>query len=197
MSKHTAWVQTYTGKRVSPFTLDPATIDIIDIAHSLAMQCRFNGHIKQLYSVAQHSINASYLVHPSHALEALLHDAAEYLIGDLARPIKQQIPSYAALDDLVTAGIAAKYRLDTRDETTAAVKLADNWLVIEEARIFLKDDLTSEWGIEQPELEGDEPRLYWEPIPPDVCRELFLLRFEELWAARSRTALPRYRGPRT
>jgi len=179
-----AWVQTFTGKKATPFMFDADSIDILDIAHSLAIQCRYNGHINTFYSVAQHSINASYLVYPDIALEALLHDAAEYLIGDLARPIKQQVPEYQHLDALVTQAINRRFELRDDPDTIARVKLADNWLVVAEARRYMRDDLTGDWGLEQPELDGDEPPLYWQPIAPDVCRELFIMRFDELWAAR-------------
>ncbi len=54
--KTTDWIQTFTGKKFFPLTPDPELICIEDIAHSLSMQCRYNGHSKQFYSVAQHSV---------------------------------------------------------------------------------------------------------------------------------------------
>jgi hypothetical protein len=51
-----AWIQTYTGKKFYPLTATIDDIDIEDIAHSLSMQCRFNGHCYVFYSVAEHSV---------------------------------------------------------------------------------------------------------------------------------------------
>src|ERR1035437_8999101 len=51
-----AWIQTYSGRRFCPLSPNPDAIVLQDIAHSLAMQCRFNGHCKKFYSVAQHSV---------------------------------------------------------------------------------------------------------------------------------------------
>ena len=54
-----AWIQTYTGKKFFPLAARPADVDIRDIAHALAMKCRFNGHCRVFYSVAEHSIRVS------------------------------------------------------------------------------------------------------------------------------------------
>lgn len=49
------WIQTYSGKKFEPLNPSIDSIDIIDIAHSLSMICRFNGHSQRFYSVAEHS----------------------------------------------------------------------------------------------------------------------------------------------
>lgn len=89
----------YTG----PLPADLITID--DIAHALSMQCRFNGHTRTFYSVAQHSLNCALAALEHHGvrdanalLAVLLHDAAEAYIGDIIRPYKKLI------DDAVSAG---------------------------------------------------------------------------------------------
>ena len=77
--------------------LHPDDVNIVDIAHSLAMQCRFTGHTKVFYSVAQHSVLVSKLLERrgcDHAtvLWGLMHDAAEaYLVGDVATPVKKSL----------------------------------------------------------------------------------------------------------
>lgn len=88
-----AWILTFTGRRAWP--LDPRSQDICieDIAHALALTCRFTGHCREFYSVAQHSVLVSHYVsdHDGDAglqLAALLHDAAEAYLPDLAKPIK-------------------------------------------------------------------------------------------------------------
>ncbi len=83
-----AVIQTYTGRGFNPFCPDPHLICIEDIAHSLSLLCRFNGHCKTFYSVAEHSVWVSRLVAPEYALWGLLHDAGEAYFGDVMSPLK-------------------------------------------------------------------------------------------------------------
>lgn len=87
----TTWMQTYTGRKFEPMTPTLDQFDIQDIAHALSMICRFGGHTKRFYSVAEHSVHVSHHCHPDDALAGLLHDAAEAYVGDLIRPIKHQV----------------------------------------------------------------------------------------------------------
>jgi len=88
MKRKGSWIQTYTGRAFWP--LDPREEEICleDIAHSLSHQCRFAGHTREHYSVAQHSVLVANLVPSQHALWGLLHDASEAYLVDLPRPIK-------------------------------------------------------------------------------------------------------------
>ncbi len=87
-------IKTWCGRRVNPLALMPADVLIMDIAHSLARQCRYQGHTGGFLSVARHSIEVSqYLVdhgRPDLALHGLLHDASEAYLGDVPRPMKHQ-----------------------------------------------------------------------------------------------------------
>src|SRR5271165_4859950 len=85
----TGWIQTYTGKKFFPMDPKPEDICIEDIAHSLSMICRFTGHSREFYSVAQHSVYVSELCSEQWMLHGLLHDAEEAYTNDLARPIKR------------------------------------------------------------------------------------------------------------
>lgn len=182
------WIQTYSGIQFTPFDVKPEDISIEDIAHSLSMQCRFNGHVFRFYSVAQHALNASYIVPEQYAMEALLHDAAEYIIGDLARPIKAEIPQYKHIDRDLTSAIEHAFALDHSDGAHAAVKIADNWLVHEEADRYLKHDLKEFWDWPKPTLEVPEsPDLIWGYLAPGETYPLFMERFYELSSARLRT----------
>lgn len=69
----------------------PDQIDIIDIAHSLSMMCRFNGHIQRFYSIAEHSWYVSVLAPAMWRPYFLLHDACEYLYQDLSKPLKHAL----------------------------------------------------------------------------------------------------------
>ncbi len=83
-------IQTYMGNQIDPLNPDPKDVDIRDIAHSLALQCRFTGHTREFYSVAQHSVLVSTMVPERDRVWAILHDATEAYLADLARPIKLQ-----------------------------------------------------------------------------------------------------------
>jgi len=96
------WIQTYTGVRFDLLVPTPEMVELDDIAHALSMLCRFTGHTKFFYSVAEHSYQVSVLVENycrriglsakdgAHAgLEALLHDASEAYVGDVSRPLKK------------------------------------------------------------------------------------------------------------
>lgn len=82
-------IVTYTGKVFDLLNPKPEMVCIEDIAHSLAYQCRYAGHTRKFYSVAQHCIlMADNPDLPGDPLQKLLHDAAETYIGDMAKPWK-------------------------------------------------------------------------------------------------------------
>lgn len=104
------FIRTYTGIYMNVFEPTLEMICIEDIAHSLSMQCRFGGHLPIFYSVAQHSLNCSYLIEDSHLkLEALLHDASEAYLLDIPRPIKNNLPNYKHIESGLMNLIATKF----------------------------------------------------------------------------------------
>lgn len=84
-----ARIQTYSGLMVDPLHLSIQDIRLEDIAHALSNLCRFTGHVKRFYSVAEHSVRCSWLVDSVLAPFALLHDASEAYLQDISRPLKQ------------------------------------------------------------------------------------------------------------
>ena len=164
------WMQTHSGLAFYP--LDPAPEDIVptDIAHSLAMQCRYNGHVKRFYSVAEHCVLMSdfILADVSYsgadarelALWALLHDAAEAYIGDMVRPLKINMPAFVALDELVTAAVARRFALDDA-AIPSAVKTIDTRILLDERAALLGDSPRS-WALGDLEPLGVKIR-NWEP----------------------------------
>ena len=89
------FIQTLSGRRVNPLDAAPEDIDPVDIANALANLCRFGGHSRGFYSVAQHSVIVCDLLEEQGAtadelMAALLHDAAEAYLGDLPHPIKHR-----------------------------------------------------------------------------------------------------------
>lgn len=160
--------------------LDPAgsAFTIGDIAHALSHICRYTGHTRAFYSVAQHSVLVSYQVPAEHALAGLLHDAAEAFIGDVAKPLKRLLPEYQALEARVEAAVLARFGLPP--ELPACVKQADLVLLLTEKRDLMPACRNSEWAIEG--VQPMERRIV--PWAPELAHSAFLRRFEELtWPA--------------
>lgn len=114
MSRTGDWILTYSGRRFWPLDPDPEDIDIVDIAHALSNQCRFSGHTKFHYSVAQHSVLVSLNVPLKVAMWGLLHDAAAVYLVDLPRPIKRSPDLgeiYQHYEDKLLHAIAEKFCL--------------------------------------------------------------------------------------
>lgn len=159
------------------FPLDPRLEDIkiTDIAHSLAMQCRFNGHILRFLSVAEHSVNVSYQVPEEDALEGLLHDAAESYVGDLIRPLKMltEFGHFKVMEAGWEVVIAQKFGL--RFPYPPSVKRADEAVVAAEiAQLRRNHDanlLHDDSVIANIKIEG------WSPAEAEMR---FLGRFLEL-----------------
>lgn len=102
-------IRTYSGIYFNVFDPDVALIKIEDIAHSLAMQCRFNGHTKSFYSVAQHSVWVAERVPVKQKKAALLHDGSEAYLSDIPSPIKKYFTQYHKIEDDVMIAIAKRF----------------------------------------------------------------------------------------
>jgi uncharacterized protein len=116
-----AWQRMLSGRRLDLLDPTPVDIEIEDIAHGLAFVARWNGqtHGDYAYSVAEHSLLVETLfarLNPKAPtkwkLAALLHDAPEYVIGDMISPVKAAVgPGYGALDERLTAAIHIRFGL--------------------------------------------------------------------------------------
>lgn len=126
------WLQTYTGKQFWIDDPDPDSICIADIAHALAMQCRYNGHCLHFYSVAEHSVWVSRHVPEEFRLKALLHDASEAYLSDIVRPVKPQIKGYVEIEERLQNAIYEKFGLPPG--MPPEVKAADNSILVDEKR---------------------------------------------------------------
>lgn len=164
-----SWLQTYLGNR---FIFEgPFNFDIKDIAHSLSLQCRFNGHCKEMYSVADHSLHVSQRC--KHKLWGLLHDAAETYISDIVTPFKHNPRWYEFLkeiEDEITKAIAIKFDLPW--PVPAEVKVVDIRMWATEQRDLMNKPLF-DWTID---VEPYPERIF----SRGVVEDLFLRRFYQL-----------------
>jgi 5'-nucleotidase len=117
------YIRTFTGAKFYPLDPDPDFVRIEDIAHSLSLVCRWAGHVPHFYSVALHSIHVSRMVDSGQALAALLHDASEAYLGDMAKPVKLDMPDYNLAENRLMSTIALALGFDF--PLTDQVKKAD------------------------------------------------------------------------
>lgn len=139
-SEYKGWIATYTGKAFSVMSPDATRISIHDIAHALSNSCRWTGHVRRFYSVAQHSVLvAKWLKDNGHNEETqllgLLHDASEAYISDISRPVKEHLANYGTIEAALMKVILAKYDMP---ELWSAIKVADDALLVTEWRDLMR-----------------------------------------------------------
>jgi len=180
-----AWIQTYTGKMVRIFDFDESQVCIEDIAHALSRQCRFGGHCRPFYSVAEHSVRVYNLMTSMYnslgtincytKFFALMHDAAEAYLGDMPRPIKKVCPWYGEIEENVMQVILLEFKIEHYSDVNKfvdrdLVQLADDILLVTERRDLMT--LTNEnWGMARTVLPLKNTII---PYCPDEAKRLFL-----------------------
>lgn len=164
---------TFLGNRYYPLEGRIDQLDIEDIAHGLAYQCRFNGQTSDFYSVAQHSILVAQLLPDHLQLAGLLHDAGEAFLGDLVSPIKALLPDFSRLEQAVSAQIAMHFAVNF---DAPAIKAADLRLLATEKRDLMPNSVEA-WS----SLHGIEP-LSERIIPwgPATAKNEFLRTYQRL-----------------
>ena len=126
-----SWMQTATGRQFWPLAPRPEDVCAADIAHALSNLCRYGGHCRRFYSVAEHSVLVARHVPREHRLWALLHDAAEAYLVDVPRPIKPHLRGYATAERRLMRVICKRFGLPL--EMPREVKAADNAILLDEA----------------------------------------------------------------
>lgn len=140
------WMETYTGKKVNPLKLKMEDICLVDIAHALSLICRYNGHCRTLYSVADHSIRVAWMLEGSGwELAALMHDSAEAYFGDVIRPLKHIFPDVVEAEHKALDVIFKKYNINLNLRGAQSIKDMDNIVGATEARDLMASG-GAEWG---------------------------------------------------
>jgi|SRR5579864_4111386 len=177
-----AWIITYTGLKFYHLNPKVEMVCVEDIAHSLAQTCRWTGHTRFHYSVAQHSVYTSLICPPKYAFDCLMHDASEAYLGDMNRPLKhftEAGPAYLKIEEKVEEVIFKKFGLSF--PMHPAVKEADvQMLYAEKAQLMnVREDTKYEarkWGHDE-----TPANIHIERWTPRRAEKLFLRRFEELY----------------
>ncbi len=195
-----AWQRMLSGRRLDLIDPSPLDVEIADIAHGLARVARWNGQTRgpEIFSVAQHSLlvealfAAAEVSPPAQArLAALLHDAPEYVIGDMISPFKAAIGGdYKLIEERLKRAVLVRFGLpaESPDDLDRRIKIADR------ASAYLEATALAGFSIaEARKLFGEpDPKIrdfaaFLEPMrPPDVETQ-FLTRFAELDAEVARS----------
>ena len=184
------WFTTFTGKKVDPLEPKAKDVDIEDIAHALSHLCRFGGHSKEFYSVAQHSMYVADAISTSPRLSlddhvtqsrlrfpALLHDASEAYVGDMIRPIKTSDVFYNDLESHWVKAIDKAFDMNGElVKPDPRIKEADVRMLITECRDLIDGD-TAEVLEKMRELSPYDFRI-WPTHDFPVLNLQFLNRFE-------------------
>ena len=171
------WIQTFTGGKFCPTDPQVADVNIRDIAHALSNQCRFAGHTRKFYSIAQHCYLVSQVCDPDYALDGLMHDAAEAYMCDMPRPIKYSpgLEGFKELEKKIEAVIQKRFDLGPEPQS---VKDADKRLLYTERRDLLPhlswEGDKSTWGMG---LRAEPLVDKIDPWPPNKAETMFLMRF--------------------
>ena len=188
-----AWQRMLSGRRLDLIDPSPLDIEIADIAHGLARVARWHGQTRgaEIFSVAQHCLLVEALVGAlapqagnTTRLAALLHDAPEYVIGDMISPFKAVIGGdYKAIEARLLAAIHRRFGLaaPAPPETIALVKCADRAAAYFEAtRLAGFSTAEAQKLFGRPKIVAPALEDYLEPARPEKAQQNFLRRFAEL-----------------
>ena len=186
-----AWQRMLSGRRLDLLDPSPMDVEIVDIAHGLARVSRWNGQTRGMHplSVAQHSVIVERLVVRNAPkldrrwrLAALLHDAPEYVIGDMITPFKYALGGiYRDIEERLSAAVHIRFGLPATlpDAVTRAIKRADRmaaWLEATQLAGFSEEEAAK--ILRRPRATPTDMKL--RPAPPDKAADMFLKRFHLL-----------------
>jgi uncharacterized protein len=178
------YIKTYSGRKWRHLKPQAGDVAIVDIAHALSSLCRYTGHLRNFYSVAEHSVRVSYACDPKDAFYGLMHDSAEAYCQDLSRPFKRSpgMEVYKFYEGLTYGAICSAFNMSEIEPES--VKRADMVLLATEKRDLFSENEEAEWAVWSAEKGGSESEVLSEKIVPwsqDKAEYVFLARFDELY----------------
>lgn len=172
------------------FFLSHPTFDIEEIAHATSMQCRYTGHTKDFYSVAEHGVLVANIIAWEGGslelqFEGLMHDAHEAYVSDVASPWKAAMPQYRVVEEGVEAALRKWAGLKGTIHPT--VKRADWLALFVEAEQALRPGITAEWlepevGMKDyaAELLYNSARFMIQYLEPRAAKRVWLFNYHRL-----------------
>ena len=177
------WIQTQSGRKFWPLNPNPDDIRLADIAHALGMTTRFTGHLDRFYSVAEHSVKVALITkhlggNDEDYKQALLHDASEAYLCDIASPVKQspEFAGYRAAEDRLQRTIYRKYGVE--EDMRPIVKQAD--------LVLLKTEAEHMFSLLQPEWNEHLSKI---EVPKNVPLSFGLKCYEATYELKEKFAL--------
>lgn len=157
-----------------------AIVEIDDLAIPLSNICRYAGQLPlgRWYSVAQHAVNASNIVEPEYAFEALMHDTAEAFTNDIVTPLKVAVPIFKQLEVIIESDMARRFGFQF--PMSKQVQLADRQMLGLEMKYIRGEDPANHQildGIEFDHLLSKVDLSSWTPLR---AYGEFKRRYEEL-----------------
>jgi 5'-deoxynucleotidase YfbR-like HD superfamily hydrolase len=202
-----AWQRMLSGRRLDLIDPSPLDVEIGDIAHGLARVARWNGQTRgpEIFSVAQHSLLVEALFGAAEAsppagarLAALLHDAPEYVIGDMISPFKAAIGGdYKLIEARLQRAILIRFGLtaEPSDDLDRRIKIADRRSAYLEATTLAGFSIAEAGKLfGEPDLPIHDFATFLEPMRPADVETEFLTRFAELDAEATGHDKPPPRG---
>ena len=187
---HRAWQRMLSGRRLDILNPSPLDVEIEDIAHGLARVARWNGQTRGggIFSVAQHSVLVAEilgLLDPAAParwrLFALLHDAPEYVIGDMISPFKAALGHvYREVEDRLARAILLRFSLNPEPAPALRrmTKQADRISAYFEATLYAgfdREEAARLFGA--PDIDLRRVEEWLAPMPPETAQDLFLRQF--------------------
>lgn len=173
------YITTYTGIHFYPLAPEKDKLRIEDIAHSLSLLCRGNGHVKHFFSVGQHCLHCAREAKARGysnriALACLLHDASEAYLSDVPRPFKKTLPSYQTLEEQFLVVVYEHFLGSdlTEEEKSIVREIDDDMLYFD-----LKELLGEPQERECPVMKSDFSEDY---VPFEEVEQQYLLLYKEL-----------------
>jgi 5'-deoxynucleotidase YfbR-like HD superfamily hydrolase len=194
-----AWQRMLSGRRLDLIDPSPLDVEIADIAHGLARVARWNGQTKgpEIFSVAQHSLlvealfAAGNVASPQARLAALLHDAPEYVIGDMISPFKAAVGGdYKLVEARLKRAVLIRFGLTAQpsEDLERRIKVADRVSAYLEATALAGFSIAEARKLfGEPDLPLRDFAAFLEPRRPADVEAQFLNRFAELDAPAAAT----------
>lgn len=186
-----AWQRMLSGRRLDLINPSPMDIEIEDIAHGLSRVARWNGQTtgEHSFNVAQHSVIVEQICNtlepasdPQWLLAALLHDASEYVVGDMISPFKNALGvNYRAFEDKLMEAIHVRFGLPAiiTPQLKKYIKRADKmcaWLEATQLAGFSESEANEFFGAPPAAVKGWSVK----PLSANESKRLYVERFSEL-----------------